>query len=292
MSGWRVVTDEAHIEEFWNRLPCGDAQVGGVQEYAGDYEAFFTAYDRYRYGTERHILQCLDEIHLDGKRVLEIGLGQGADSEQLIRRGAIWSGLDLTQESVDRVRTRLALRRLPYESVRRGSVLALPYDDHSFDVVFSHGVLHHVPEVRSAEREIHRVLSPTGELVVMLYAKNSLNYWVSISVVRRLGLLAMYLANWTPGRICQLHLANARSVGLWHYLKMSNFIHKNTDGPLNPYSKVYDLRAVRTDFPSFDVIRSHKQFMHAPPLPVHWLSLERALGWHLWLHMRPVPPQS
>ena len=50
-----------------------------------------------------HIPECLDRIDWQDKKVLEIGLGQGAESEQLIRRGARWSGLDLTEESVDRV---------------------------------------------------------------------------------------------------------------------------------------------------------------------------------------------
>ena len=69
--------------------------------------------------------------------------------------------------------------------------------------------------------------------------------------------------------------------------KVSNFIHKNTDGPLNPYSKVYDLQTVIKDFPNFKFIRFYKQHMHSPPLPVHWLPLESVLGWHLWIHMRP-----
>jgi hypothetical protein len=27
--------------------------------------------------------------------------------------------------------------------------------------------------------------------------------------------------------------------------------------------------------------------MHAPPLPVGWLPLQRQLGWHLWVHLKP-----
>src|ERR1700704_5819714 len=115
--------DESEIQTFWNRFPCGDFQVGGLERRQGDYEDFFTAYDRFRYRKEAHILRCLDEIDFKGKRVLEIGLGQGADSEQIIRRGAVWSGLDLSPESVARVQARLALRRLPHKSLKQGSVL-------------------------------------------------------------------------------------------------------------------------------------------------------------------------
>jgi len=263
-------------------------QVGGLQQRRGDYEAFFTDYDRFRYRKEAHIPRCLDGIDFKGKQVLEIGLGQGADSEQIIKRGANWSGLDLTPESVARVQTRLSLRRLPHQSVKQGSVLRIPHTDSSFDIVFCHGVLHHVPDILTAQREIHRVLKSNGELIVMLYARWSLNYLVSIGIVRRLGLLALYFTNRDPGGIFGQHLANARAEGLGRYLRMDHFIHKNTDGPLNPYSKVYDLQRVKQDFPDFKVVRSYKRFVHAPLLPVHWLPLERVLGWHLWVHMRPA----
>jgi SAM-dependent methyltransferase len=283
------VVKESEIEDFWNRYPCGDVLVGDLRKYRGDYEAFFAAYDRFRYATEGHILDCLDNIDFHGKAVLEIGLGQGADSEQIIKRGAIWSGLDLTPESVARVQMRLSLRQLPYRSIKQGSVLDIPFEDGAFDIVFGHGVLHHVPDIQLAQSEIHRVLKPDGELIVMLYARWSLNYLVSISVVRRAGLVALWVTKCDPGGIYGQHLANARAMGLRSYLRMENFIHRNTDGPLNPYSKVYDLRTVKRDFPSFKIGRAYKRFMHAPPLPVGWLPLERLLGWHLWVHMRPLP---
>lgn len=282
-----TVMNETQIRDFWDRHPCGDMKVGGLEQHRGDYEAFFSDYDRFRYDTEAHILRCLDGIDFAGREVLEIGLGQGADSEQIIRRGAIWSGLDLTPESIARVRTRLSLRHLPHRSIAQGSVLQIPHENDSFDIVFSHGVLHHVPEILSAQREIHRVLKPDGELIVMLYARWSANYLISIGVVRRLGLLALYAAGRDVGGVAGAHLANARISGLRRYLRMENFIHKNTDGPGNPYSKVYDLPAVRKSFPDFDVVRSYKQFMHAPPLPVGWIPLERVLGWHMWVHLRP-----
>ena len=278
---------ETEIRTFWDQHPCGEGLLGESSVYAADCAAFFERYDAFRYRTEGHILKCLDAIDFRGRQTLEIGLGQGADSEQLIRRGARWSGLDLTPESVARVRTRLRTRHLPYEDVKQGSVLDIPYADHSFDIVYSHGVLHHVPEIARAQREIHRVLKPGGELVVMLYSKWSLNYLLSISVARRLGLMALYAANFGGQSALAQHVRNAREVGLTKYLRMDRFIHRNTDGPLNPYSKVYDLAEVRRDFSQFEVVRAYKRFMHAPPLPVRWLPLDRVCGWHLWVHLRP-----
>lgn len=279
------IPSEKAIRDFWDAHPCGDHQVENLKT---DYEEFFQRYDEFRYSRERHILRRLDAIDFKGKCVLEIGLGEGADSEQIIRRGAIWSGLDLTPESVKRVSTRLRLRELPYQRLECGSALAMPFNDNSFDMVFSHGVLHHIPDVRAAQREIARVLKPEGLLIVMLYARRSLNYLVSIAVLRRMALAALYLIGARPGGIVGRHLENAKREGLWRYLKMSNFIHRNTDGPENPYSKVYDLATVCADFPDFQLERSYQDFMHAPPLPVAQLKpLAGILGWHLWVHLVP-----
>lgn len=292
--------DERTVQSFWQEHACGDAQIGGLRErFHSDYDKFFTDYDRFRYENERHLPACIDALKVAGLQVLEIGLGEGSDSERLIRQGARWSGVDLTAESIDRVRTRLALRDLPFEQLRQGSVLDLPFGDDTFDMVFSHGVLHHVPDIRQAQSEIHRVLRPGGELVIMLYARWSLNYLVSIGVIRRAALLGAYpLARMgilksdpAQGTLAG-HLGNATQTGLFRYLRLDEFVHHNTDGPANPYALVYDRKRVEQDFPSFRVTRMYKRFMHAPPLPVHRLPGQTVMGWHLWVHLKPAASAS
>jgi SAM-dependent methyltransferase len=155
-------------------------------------------------------------------------------------------------------------------------------------MVFSHGVLHHVPQIRRAQAEIARVLKPDGELIIMVYAKWSFNHIVAIGLLRRIGLLAMHFSGVRPSGIYRHHLQNARKSGLWNYVRMENFIHKNTDGPDNPYSKVYDPAEIRKDFPAFRIVKSYKRWMHGPPLPVSWLPFGGLMGWHLWVHLKPA----
>ena len=179
--------DEQAIKEFWQGI-LGEAQVEALRRRFGGYhQSFGTDFSQFLDWNEAAHARRAASVALDqaDKKVLEIGLGEGAESERLIRQGARWSGVDLTAEAVERVRTRLTLRELPYEELRPGSVLDLPFADDSFDVVFSHGVLHHVPEIKQAQSEIHRVLHPGGELVIMVYARWSLNYLMSIGVIRR-----------------------------------------------------------------------------------------------------------
>jgi SAM-dependent methyltransferase len=280
---------ESEIAAFWQDHPCGDESIGGLlQAYRGDYTAFFDDYDQARYQVESHIPGCLDRLDVAGARVLEIGLGQGAESEQLIRRGAVWTGLDVTEAAVSRVRARLQCRELPFEDIRQGSVTAIPAEDDEFDLVFSHGVLHHVPDIQGAQREIHRVLRPDGRLVVMMYARRSVNYQLSIRLVRRAALVAAWpVRRRIHDGLLAGHLANAEREGLLNYLRMSRFLHANTDGPESPFARVYNIREVRRDFPLFHVTGAHQHYMHAPPLPVHGRPGGSVLGWHLWVEMSP-----
>ncbi|MFC3712317.1 class I SAM-dependent methyltransferase [Sphingoaurantiacus capsulatus] len=278
--------EESGIREFWQQNPCGETLVDQGTE---DWAAFFATYDEYRYRTEGHILGWLDYLNVDGLRVLEIGLGQGADAEQLIRRGARWTGIDLTAEAAARTRRRLEMKGLQFDDVVQGSARSLPFPGASFDLVYSWGVLHHIPEIGLAQAEIARVLKPGGRLAAMLYAKHSLNYWLAITVVRRLALILMRLLRPGAGGIVGGHLANARRLGMARYLRLENFIHANTDGPGNPYSKVYEAAEIERDFDRFDLIETRKDFMHAPPLPVRRLPFGKQLGWHLMALLTKKP---
>ena len=104
-------------------------------------------YDRFRYQNERHLPGCIEALNVNGKKVLEIGLGEGSDSERLIREGPTGPVLTLPLSPWPGSRARLTLRKLPYDELRQGSVLDLPFAEGTFDMVFSHGVLHHVPEI-------------------------------------------------------------------------------------------------------------------------------------------------
>ena len=274
-------TTETEIRDFWNANPCGEYDMG--RPFDG--EAFFHEYDAARYRAAPHILECLDAIDWRGKEVLEVGLGQGADSEQIIRRGAHWTGLDLTPESVRRVTMRLQGRGLPYRDIRCGSITSAPFPDRSFDIIFSHGVLHHIPDIAAVSRELARLLKPDGELIVMLYARWSINYAATLTARRAL-LVWRYLRGHTEGP-WGVQVALARKMGLLRYLRTDNFLSRNTDGPENPHSRVYDRWSIRRDFPQFRLVRAYKHYLYPPPLPPKLLGLERLCGWHLWAHLKP-----
>ena len=286
---------DKNIESFWNENPVGSNFV--------EYEAgkkFYEDYDAFRYRTEGHILNELDAIDFNEKKVLEIGLGQGADSMQLINRGAKYYGIDLTDESIKRLKERFALFEKPYIEVQKANAQEIPYPDNFFDIVYSHGVIHHSPEIKQIVAEIHRVVKPGGKVVIMLYHKNSFNYYVSIRILRRAGLLMLlvfpFLAKWiskVTGESLERinrHKTNIQANGM-RYLKMSEFIHRSTDGPDNVYSSVWSAKTSKTLFSRFNNRRFKVHFLNErhllglqklfPRKTKQWLA-ER-FGWHLWI---------
>jgi hypothetical protein len=94
------------------------------------------------------------------------------------------------------------------------------------------------------------MLKPDGELVVMLYAHRSLNYLLSIALLRRAGQLCLCPPRLRPKAIIYgKHVENARRLDLWRYCRIENFIHRNTDGPANPYAKGLESRRGPPRFP-------------------------------------------
>jgi SAM-dependent methyltransferase len=112
-----------------------------------------------------------------GKNVLEIGCGQGADLSQFAAHGARVFGADLTMKHCRITRDFVATMGAK-ASVTRVDATSLPYADHSFDLVYSFGVLLLVESLDRAIAEIHRVLRPGGTVMVMFYNSQSLHYYV------------------------------------------------------------------------------------------------------------------
>jgi ubiquinone/menaquinone biosynthesis C-methylase UbiE len=104
---------------------------------------------------------------LDGAygRSLEIGAGTGYFSLNLLRAGAVGEAT-CTDISPGMLRTLTANAERLGLNVRtaRADAESLPFTDASFDLVLGHAVLHHLPNLRRAFGEFHRVLRPGGRI--------------------------------------------------------------------------------------------------------------------------------
>jgi SAM-dependent methyltransferase len=169
------------VREFWEREPCGVMHTDAAE---GTPE-FYEQVARQRDEAEPYIPEFADFADSRGKRVLEIGVGVGSDFVRFARAGADATGVDLTEHAVALVRRRLELEGLTAEVVRADAE-SLPFDDGSFDRVYSWGVLHHTPQTERAVAEALRVIEPGGTFCIMLYGRYS---WVAFALWAKYGLL-------------------------------------------------------------------------------------------------------
>lgn len=159
------------IKEYWNRQPCN---VNHSLAEKGT-EQFFNENSAKRYFVEPHILDFA-QFHLyQGKRVLEIGCGIGADAVEFAKHGAEYVGIDISKESLELSKKRFEVFGLDGSFYELSGTADLSHLG-KFDLVYSFGVLHHYPDIDKVIENVHNILSPDGEFKFMVYAKNSWKY--------------------------------------------------------------------------------------------------------------------
>jgi SAM-dependent methyltransferase len=96
---------------------------------------------------------------------LEIGAGTGYFSLNLLRLGLIEraTATDISPGMLAKLGASGRRLGLDVNTVEADSE-ELPFEDQSFDLVFGHAVLHHLPRLEAAFGELHRVLRPGGVL--------------------------------------------------------------------------------------------------------------------------------
>jgi SAM-dependent methyltransferase len=283
------------VRAFWQAHPCGtkfaDAEPGSRR--------FYELVEEHRYSTEWHIPSAADFQAARGLKVLEIGCGLGTDGACFAKAGADYTGVDLTDAAVDLARRRFEIFDLPGK-FKTADAEGLDFESESFDLVYSHGVLHHTPDTRAAVQEVHRVLRPGGRAVVMLYHRNSYNYRVNISILRRAGANLLR----SGGGVKLIHHLTGESVESLNehaklmkaeqedYLKPDQFLNQNTDGAGNPLARVYSKAEARELFKEFSNVKLRSYFLNKRWIPVIGNLLPRSIearlasrwGWHLWIY--------
>lgn len=288
-------TLKARVRKFWQASPC-DSWF--TNEAPGTL-AFYRGLDKHRYKVHWRLQRAVGFERTRGLRVLEIGCGCGSEAELFVRAGAHYTAIDLTNAAVSITRRRFQVFSLEGCFVQ-GDAENLPFPDGSFDLVYSHGVLHHTPDTARSIREIYRVLSPAGRAVVMLYYRGSFNYHVNLRIIRRLRAhllridLGIKLARGIFGestKHLQRHAELIRE-DLRSYLDTQNILNRNTDGPDNPLSQVFSKESAQQMFSQFRTVRTEVMFWNPNWLPGIGRLLSRRTedrlasrwGWHLWIY--------
>lgn len=262
----------AEVGAFWERHPVAAAGIAAEPGTA----AFYAAFDRLREADDCEPYKFSNRIHgyetSAGKRVLDVGCGNGYVLSRYARHGAETHGIDLTETALALSRQRFALEGLA-GTFRRTDGDRIPYPDAQFDIACSMGVLHHIADPRPMLAELRRVLKPGGRLILMLYHRNSWKYRVLLPLrwlvePRLRGKSFQQALNMNDGDDCPLALVYSRA----------------------------EVRALLSDFADtqFTVnLLSWKQLLLVPPL-ARWLApvlppcsesaFARHMGWNLYAH--------
>jgi len=161
------------VEAHYARRDLGDIILAALKQAEKDIDHLtpddLAPVDEF-HGGQRQATIRLAELagFRGGERVLDIGSGIGGPSRFLASRyGCLVTGIDLTAEfcRVAEMLTRLTglTEKVGY---RHGNALDLPFEDMSFDIVWSQNASMNIPDRDRLYREMARVLRPGGRLAL------------------------------------------------------------------------------------------------------------------------------
>jgi ubiquinone/menaquinone biosynthesis C-methylase UbiE len=196
------VTTQEQVREWWSRNPMSYDVDDPIPFDEGTQE-FFREIDRRIFHPRYMRLTAdpsgkpfslfVDFDALRGKDVLDVGCGSGIATQLFAEAGAKVTAVDLTEWAVATTRRRLDAFGLQ-GNVQQEDAERLPFEDDSFDLVFSWGVIHHSSDMDRALSQLVRVCRPSGQVVLMVYHRRSLFFLVYrafqrfLPLARRVGL--------------------------------------------------------------------------------------------------------
>ncbi|MFC2010269.1 class I SAM-dependent methyltransferase [Chloroflexota bacterium] len=245
--------DDQKNKNFWEK--------GAPMSFIGE-NVSYKEKREFRYSLQDYMHDVFHFDRFAGKKVLEVGCGSGIDSAEFARHGAIITSTDFSESSVQSTRELFEEANLQADVVQ-ADARALDFEDNTFDCVYSFGVLHHIPNVEKALSEIKRVLNPGGQIMVMLYNKDSLLYGYSI----------VYLRGIKEGQLEQLSMDEL----------LAKYSERKED---NPYTRAYTREEAITLFSRYFrscTVEVHYNVIDLPEQRKVKVDIpdEYELGWHL-----------
>ena len=146
-----------------------DERTLPIEQYIGMYSGCPMQGDRDSFSHLNHYLHFTAEVcgednlfsnrSFKGKKVLDIGSGEGFGSYFFYLGGARVTGVDLAPEVV-----KYSQEKYNFEGVefQLADATCLPFENETFDFVVGMDLIEHVPDVEALSREVRRVLKPSG----------------------------------------------------------------------------------------------------------------------------------
>lgn len=255
-----TITD---VLQYWDRRPCNvrhSTREVGTREYFDEVEAR-------KYFVEPHIPGFAQFERWRDRAVLEIGCGLGTDAVNFARAGSRYTGVDVSQVSLDLARKRFEVFGLPGDfHCGNAEEIGERLTPSTFDLVYSFGVIHHTPRPRAVIESARKLIRPDGELRIMLYARQS---WKAIMIEEGFD---------------QPEAQSGCPIALTYSAEQ---VRELLDGAF----EVVDITQAHI-FPY--IIEKYIRYEYEPQPwfkampPELFAALERRLGWHMLITARPV----
>ena len=157
----RTMRTKADVLRHFDDFAIGD-RWSKLYDRDGDAVANYSFIVRRRRASE-----LLESILSAGDRVLDVGCGPGVMTPFVLKQGADYCGLDLSEQMIEQ-----AARRFGGESANGGSVRfavgdveSIAYPDAHFDAAMALGVLEYLADPASAASELVRTTRPGGTIL-------------------------------------------------------------------------------------------------------------------------------
>jgi len=160
---------EENIKKFWDNRPCNINHSS--KEFMS--KEYFDEVEKKKYLVESHIPNFSNFEKYKNKKVLEIGCGIGTSAVMFARAGADYVGVELSTESLNITKMRFEIFNLKGAFYTLNAENMDIFEDDTYDLVYSYGVIHHAENPEKVIDEAYRVLKSDGELKLMLYAEDS-----------------------------------------------------------------------------------------------------------------------
>ncbi|HXG24091.1 MAG TPA: methyltransferase domain-containing protein [Chthonomonadales bacterium] len=161
------------IQTHYTRLDLGKVILAALEKAGKDVNRLtpedLAPIDEFHIRGRAATLELARAVGLDStKHVLDVGSGVGGTARCLAKEfGCHVTGIDLTEEycrAATMLSAKIGLADLV--NYRQGDATSLPFDDGSFDVVWTEHVAMNIPDKPRLYREMHRVLKPGGTLAI------------------------------------------------------------------------------------------------------------------------------
>lgn len=141
------------------------------------YDVVWTEYIPEYPETEKHWSLFFSENEVKSKTVLDAGCGTGIFSIIFANKGAASvTGIDISRGSLETARQLSNKFGLTNTKFEQKDMLALPYENESFDIVWAWGTVHHTTDPLGAVDELIRVLRKGGSLLLAVYTRTRLTF--------------------------------------------------------------------------------------------------------------------